>query len=99
MVETKQQILDSLTGRLQLEFESLLECLIEGGRKEQKPEEASGRLKAIQEAIKVTEKSPNWPFQVNAIYRLGATVVFPFVFAIFEWMLTLFDLIRELVVR
>lgn len=100
MVEIKQCVLGDLTRRLQLEFENLLENLTGNGHPAcSEREKVLGRLQAIREAIDLTEESSNWPFRADAIYKLVATAVLPFVFTIFDLVFMVLDLIREVIAR
>jgi hypothetical protein len=100
MVEGKRSVLGDLSRRQQLEFGSLLENLAESGHQaHSEREEVLGRLQAIQQAIELTEETSNWPFRADAIVKLGATVVLPFVFTIVDLAFSFFDLIREVFAR
>jgi hypothetical protein len=99
MVQAKGHILGRLSEELQSEFEHLLESLLEDNdQKHGRLEVMWERLRAIQEAIELTKESPNWPFQENTIYKLGATILSPFAFAILRLLFTvLFDLVEGLI--
>jgi hypothetical protein len=100
MVEIKRRTLDGLTERLQSEFERLMESLGEDkAQAHEKEEQISERLNAIRQAVELAEKSPTWPFQQNAACKLGATVIFPFVFAVLDMLLMFSDLIEQFIAR
>ena len=100
MVEIKRRTLDGLTEKLQSEFERLLESLGEDeGQAHETEEQISERLSAIREAVELAGKSPTWPFQQSAAYKLGATVIFPFVFAILDMLLMFSDLFQQFIAR
>ena len=83
MSNSKRNILDALNAKLQSEFKEFIESFEEKNAEATKnTEEISKRLQLLHEAIEFAEKTPNWPFNVNTIYKLGATVISPFLFTI-----------------
>ena len=83
MTSSRSKILDNLNAKLQAEFKEFVDSFDEKAVTSAKKSEAiSMRLKLIREAIELAEKSPKWPFDVNTIYKLGVTVISPFLITI-----------------
>lgn len=79
MVNNKGKILEDLNTKLQSEYKEFLESFEEKNDAAiKKSEEISTRLQLIHQAIVMAEECPNWPFNVNTMYRLGVTIVSPF---------------------
>ena len=86
MIAAKKRVLAELGHKLQDEYERLLHYQ-SGDPDPDRAEAALGRVKTLQETIAITDQAPSWPFGLVSIYRLGATVILPFVFAIFNLIL------------
>ena len=72
-----------LNAKLQVEFKEFVESFDErNDASAKKSEVISTRLKLIREAIELAEKSPKWPFDVSTVYKLGVTVISPFLITI-----------------
>lgn len=96
IVAAKKKVRVDLENRLQAEYELLLRIQ---SRPEDQPqaELALGRLKTLQETISITDQAPNWPFSLVSVYRLGATVILPFAFAIFNLVMEFRDFVGSLI--
>ena len=71
---------------MQREYEVLI------AQKEEATEQQMSHVKTLYDTIKIVEESAEWPFQINALFRLVSTVIFPFLFAILDWLFTLMDI-------
>ena len=84
MAEHRDRLLNELAVRYQADYAQLVNRLHEDGK------EASAsleRLKAIQETYELTRKASTWPFNLELIYQLAATLVLPFLFTILQALL------------
>ena len=90
MRSSKHSALLDLREKLQDEIDILL------SKKENISEKQIARVKSYYEIVQIVENSAEWPFQANALYRLISTVIFPFIFVILDWILTLLDIGGEL---
>ena len=83
---TKRNVLKRLRDKMQREYEVLI------AQKEEATEQQMSHVKTLYDTIKIVEESAEWPFQINALFRLVSTVIFPFLFAILDWLFTLMDI-------
>ncbi|GAB4483728.1 MAG: hypothetical protein OHK0031_07300 [Anaerolineales bacterium] len=85
MVETKDSAMLVLNVKYQREYETLMDK-IRAGAPAAEAEEVSTRIKAIEDAIALTEKAPSWPFEMLSVYRMGVTVILPFLIALINFI-------------
>lgn len=85
MVETKTAAMLVLNVKYQREYEILMDK-IRVGAPAAEAEQVSTRIKAIEDAIALTEKAPSWPFEMLSVYRMGVTVFLPFVIALINFI-------------
>lgn len=86
MAQNRNRVLDGLAAQFQAEYTRLLRLVADN---DQEAAESLARLKIIQETYEWTRKSPTWPFDTSTLYRLGATIVAPFSFALLQIVLEL----------
>ena len=82
---SKQAALATLRERLQAEYETMI------SGKENATEAQMAHVQTLYGTVQLVEKSLEWPFQESALYRLVSTVIFPFLFVVLDWLLTLLD--------
>lgn len=85
MTESKAAAMLVLNAKYQREYETLMDK-IRSGAPAAEAEEVSARIKAIEDAIALTEKAPSWPFEMLSVYRMGVTVFLPFVIALINFI-------------
>jgi hypothetical protein len=89
MQASKELALSQLSESLQEEYELLMREL--NGNVKQV---SSERIKAIREALSLTESAPAWPFEVLSIYRLFGTIILPFALPAISYAMDFFSLFK-----